>query len=71
MPFFEIFEDQMLKENEDGSYNFYHLLYLFRILRVYKAAQLLEPSYVFQLFKKLHQFYLKHMFYKHNKNHDY
>ena len=60
-PFFELFRFQMVEDMGKDEYNFYHLLYLLRLLRMYKASQLLNPSYVFGVVKKLHKVYLRYM----------
>lgn len=69
-PFFEIFRHQMVEddgEDADTVYNFYHLLYLFRLLRIYKAAQITRPNYVFSGYKRLHKAYLD---WRHHQSHD-
>lgn len=55
-PFYEAFRAQ-IEEIHDGSelYNYYHLFYLCRLLRLYKAAELLEPRHIFKLFRNLHE----------------
>ena len=57
-PFFELFRKQMVEDEFSYDYNFYHLFYLLRLLRCYKASQLLKPSYVFKGYKKIHRAYL-------------
>jgi hypothetical protein len=71
-PFFEVFKDQMVYDKGNSDiYNFYHLLYLFKLFRLYKAAQLLKPSYVFSAYTKIHKKYLNWMHHSsHNCGHD-
>ena len=54
-PFFEVFGKWFKQEEKDGSYDFYHLICLLRLLRMYKAAELLKPNYIFRGVKQLHK----------------
>lgn len=66
-PFFELFKEQMLENDSTQEYDMYHLLFLFRLLRVYKASQLLKPGYVFRAYKRLHKAYIDWSQRKHEK----
>ena len=41
-------------------YNYIHLLFLLRLLRLYKAAELLDPHYIFGIFRNFHGRYINY-----------
>lgn len=55
-PFYEVFRDK-IEKHHDGTerYNYFHLLFLFRLLRLYKATELLDPAHIFRLIRGVHQ----------------
>lgn len=59
-----IIGNDKLKESEGkGSemYNYIELLFLLRLLRLYKAAELLDPHYIFSMFRNFHGSWIKYL----------
>ena len=61
-PFGEVFRSQMEDSmTGDRLYSYWHLLYLFRLLRLYKAALWLDQYLIFGVIRKWHLRKIKSM----------
>jgi hypothetical protein len=63
-PFYNVISSLMShdpdEQNRNEMYHYINLFFLLRLLRLYKAAELLDPHYIFAIFRNFHGSYIEY-----------